>query len=260
MKNNRKKSEQLGMPLGTASGRLRKNVLFSLVQRLGEDICFQCGERIKSIDNFSIEHKVPYLDSDDPVGLFFDLENIAFSHLRCNVRAARRQIGTNAVCGTISKYRYGCRCDACKSAERDYATEFGSKRLDDGDVKCGTYTKYAYGCRCDECRKTNAEKQRNYYRKPIELKVTRSQCGTINKYKQGCRCNLCKKEGAERQREYRKRINASVAQRTGQLPSKQKIVGSSPTGSAYTIVAQPAEQGSFKSEVVGSLPTDGTKK
>ena len=39
----------------------------------------------------SIEHKIPWLDSDNPKELFFNLEkNIAFSHLSCNISAARQ--------------------------------------------------------------------------------------------------------------------------------------------------------------------------
>lgn len=86
---NKKKAEQLGMPLGTASGRLKKNLLFKLIQLQELDICFQCGKKIENVDDLSIEHKVPWLDSDDPVGLFFDLNNISFSHLKCNSGAAR---------------------------------------------------------------------------------------------------------------------------------------------------------------------------
>ena len=41
-------------------------------------------------DNFSVEHVTPWLDSEDPVGLFFDLKNISFSHRNCNSSAARR--------------------------------------------------------------------------------------------------------------------------------------------------------------------------
>jgi hypothetical protein len=85
-----KKTKQLGMPIGTATHQLRKQILFSLVMRCGLDICFQCGMRITRVEDLSIEHKVPWLDSDDPVRLFFDLSNISFSHLRCNVSAGRR--------------------------------------------------------------------------------------------------------------------------------------------------------------------------
>lgn len=87
---NKKKNEQLGMPYGTACARLRKSVLFDLLKETGKNVCFQCGRIIESEEELSIEHKVPYLDSDDPKGLFFNLDNIAFSHLKCNVGAARR--------------------------------------------------------------------------------------------------------------------------------------------------------------------------
>ena len=88
MNNNQKKAAQLGMPAGTANAKLRKNILFKLVQQLSLDFCFQCGARIETVDEFSIEHKVPWLDGDTE--LFWDLDNIAFSHLNCNIRAGRK--------------------------------------------------------------------------------------------------------------------------------------------------------------------------
>lgn len=89
--NNKIKSKLLGMPFGTASGRLRKAILFNLVQKLEEDICFRCGEKIENIDNFSIEHKEAWQKTDNPVESFFDLDNIAFSHLRCNIIAGEKK-------------------------------------------------------------------------------------------------------------------------------------------------------------------------
>lgn len=89
-KQNEKKSEQLGVNYGTASHRLRKKILFDLMVRCDLDTCFQCKEKIENMDEMSIEHKVPWLDSEDPTGLFYDLENIAFSHLSCNISAARK--------------------------------------------------------------------------------------------------------------------------------------------------------------------------
>lgn len=86
---NRKKNEQLGMPLGTASAKLRKSILFNLLKDSGKNICYQCGKMIDSEEELSIEHKVPWLDSDNPKELFFSLSNIAFSHLKCNIGAAR---------------------------------------------------------------------------------------------------------------------------------------------------------------------------
>lgn len=111
---NKKKADQLGMPIGTASNRLRKSVVFSLLKKLNENFCFQCGGEIESEKELSIEHKVPYLDSEDPKSLFFDLNNIAFSHLSCNVGAARPKVMKHP---SSQSYQKGCRCDGCKSAE-----------------------------------------------------------------------------------------------------------------------------------------------
>lgn len=46
--NNTKAKQQLGMNPATASSRLKKQVLFQLVQQCHRDICFRCGKRIES--------------------------------------------------------------------------------------------------------------------------------------------------------------------------------------------------------------------
>lgn len=89
-KSNEKKAEQLGMPYGTACGKLRKSLLWGYIVGAKENFCFQCKGEILSIDDLSIEHKIPWLDSDDPVELFFDVGNVTYSHLSCNISAARR--------------------------------------------------------------------------------------------------------------------------------------------------------------------------
>ncbi|SRR6266436_2979483 len=83
MSSNTKKSETLGMPHGTASHRLRKNILFHLLKKHDENRCFKCGEVIEKVEDLSIEHKKPW--EGISAELFWDLENIAFSHIRCNV-------------------------------------------------------------------------------------------------------------------------------------------------------------------------------
>lgn len=75
-----KKTKQLGMNPSTASHRLVKDLLWKLVQDTGQSSCCKCGE-LMSRETFSIEHITPWLDSDDPVGLYFDLGNISFSQL-----------------------------------------------------------------------------------------------------------------------------------------------------------------------------------
>lgn len=86
---NEKKSKQLGIPFGTANGRLRKLIMFDLVRRLGLDVCCVCNKPILSVDEFSIEHKTPWLDNDP--ALFWDIDNIGFAHIACNISLARRK-------------------------------------------------------------------------------------------------------------------------------------------------------------------------
>ena len=90
-----RKAEQLGMPWGTACGRLRKLILFHLLEQLGQNICFHCNETIESAEALSIEHKVPWQGSEPE--LFWDMDNIAFSHLACNVAAANRKVQAAAL-------------------------------------------------------------------------------------------------------------------------------------------------------------------
>src|SRR5690242_5257396 len=85
-----KRHQQLGMNFSTATQRLRKSLLFHLAVKTGH-VCHRCSAPL-CLEDFSIEHVKPWLDSDDPVRLFFDLENIQFSHLKCNTAMARRPL------------------------------------------------------------------------------------------------------------------------------------------------------------------------
>jgi 5-methylcytosine-specific restriction endonuclease McrA len=87
----RKKAEQLGAPIGTASNRLRKMVMLALLQEVGRDFCYRCALRIETPQDLTLDHKVPWLDQS--ADLFWDLKNIAFSHASCNSSAARTRKG-----------------------------------------------------------------------------------------------------------------------------------------------------------------------
>ena len=76
------KNNFLGMSFGTAQNRLRKLVLFNLLKRHNENVCYRCGEEIETAEKLSLEHKEAWLNVS--IELFWDLDNIAFSHLRCN--------------------------------------------------------------------------------------------------------------------------------------------------------------------------------
>lgn len=110
----KRKSEKLGMPHGTARNKLVKALLWDFVCKSRQNICYQCGSEILSISDLSIEHVEPWENSEDPVRLFFDTSNIAYSHLSCNIGARHRE---KAECGTVSKYRAGCRCEDCKNVK-----------------------------------------------------------------------------------------------------------------------------------------------
>lgn len=87
---NKKKNELLGMAAGTAFARLRKSLLFAMARRLGEHICFRCRVEILTVEEFSVEHKDAWQRAADPVAAFFAIENVAYSHLACNILAGRK--------------------------------------------------------------------------------------------------------------------------------------------------------------------------
>jgi hypothetical protein len=82
MAHNEKKTAALGMPWGTANNRLRKMILFHLLSKHQENVCYKCDNVIDNIEDLSIEHKNPW--EGNSVELFWDMENIAFSHMFCN--------------------------------------------------------------------------------------------------------------------------------------------------------------------------------
>jgi 5-methylcytosine-specific restriction endonuclease McrA len=99
--NKQKEKEQLGMAITTAMTRLQRSLMFRLTQQCDKDRCFRCGERIERVEDFSIDHKVAWLDRSPE--LFWDLENIAFSHLDCNRRAGRKPTSWNP---KVAQYRW----------------------------------------------------------------------------------------------------------------------------------------------------------
>ena len=114
---NERKAAQLTMPYGTACAKLRQQLFFKLLVETGRNVCHVCGETILTVDECSIEHIKPWLNVDP--SLFWDHENIAFSHRKCN-RPNRPSGGGNGsrpkfMCGTQGGYRNGCRCKRCKT-------------------------------------------------------------------------------------------------------------------------------------------------
>ena len=99
----------LGVDKGTAMSRLKKIIMFELATKAGMDRCFRCKLLISDVSEFSVEHIKPWLWRD--VKLFWDINNIAFSHLSCNSLASQ----VKRECGSYSRYLRGCRCSVCRA-------------------------------------------------------------------------------------------------------------------------------------------------
>lgn len=117
-----KKQQQLGMNPSTASHRLVKDTLWRLVVQTDQNVCYRCGD-FMTRETFSIEHKEAWLDSSDPIGLYFDQENISFSHLSCNIKDSRNGPKIRFGCGTKQDYDRGCRCVPCTEAKSIHRAE-----------------------------------------------------------------------------------------------------------------------------------------
>jgi hypothetical protein len=113
-----KKSSQLGMNFSKASHLLKRRILFRFLERLGETKCYRCSEEM-TYDSFSVDHVKDWLDRD-PL-LFWDLDNIKFSHKKCNIRSSRKT-STCKTCGksepevTIRKWNRVC--TDCKNSRK----------------------------------------------------------------------------------------------------------------------------------------------
>jgi hypothetical protein len=130
---NQRRSEILGMPFGTACNKLRRIVMFDLLQRHKENVCYKCGKVILRIEDLTLEHKEAWQESG--ALLFWDLNNIAFSHRQCNLPTGivRREIVDGTLwCSSCKEYKsiscfhkdrkqrtgYGLLCKDCSNSKR----------------------------------------------------------------------------------------------------------------------------------------------
>jgi DNA-binding Lrp family transcriptional regulator len=87
---NIRKSKQLGINYSTACNRLRKLVLFSILKKYDLNICYRCNNEILSAKDLTFDHKVDWLNNS--TDLFWDIDNVAFSHRKCNIPANSMKI------------------------------------------------------------------------------------------------------------------------------------------------------------------------
>jgi len=113
-----KKSSQLGMSSGKASNILLKDILWDFIVKTNQNYCCKCNLQMHRL-TFSIEHIQPWLDSENPTDLFFNLNNISFSHLICNIKSARR---TNKILDR-DKYKEQTKIRNTLNKKKNYSKE-----------------------------------------------------------------------------------------------------------------------------------------
>jgi len=85
----------LGEAWSTANYRLNRDLLYHYVQLTGVR-CWHCGKHMPR-DDFTIEHKVNWLNHPEGKRLFSDPDNITFSHSLCNTENSSAQDRRNRI-------------------------------------------------------------------------------------------------------------------------------------------------------------------
>lgn len=112
------------MTISSAVGKLRKSLLFHFVSKLGLNNCYRCGLIIESVDDFTMDHKINWLGEEKAKDLFFDVENIKFSHFACNAGATRIK-GKHP---SVYSYKNGCRCFECTKLHSEAKNRYRNTR------------------------------------------------------------------------------------------------------------------------------------
>jgi hypothetical protein len=142
-KNNRifKETVALGLPVSKASHTLKKRLFFNFLKQLNLDICYRCNNKILSAEELSVDHKIEW--RYDKPELFWDLNNIAYSHRKCNKPRSRKGI-------LQPLYRKQCPsneswCSGCKTCRSNLFFSRNVRGKADG---------LHYNCKqCDKIRK-----------------------------------------------------------------------------------------------------------
>jgi hypothetical protein len=124
--------KQLGMKILSARLKLMRMIIFDYARKDGTLKCFRCGKEILSYEDTTIDHIKDWRNVD-PV-LFWDLENISYSHYSCNVKGNRK--GKKHVL-VKSRSKTERKCKVCGTTEnlqydkllcRDHYLEYRSKK------------------------------------------------------------------------------------------------------------------------------------
>lgn len=136
-----KRTKMLGMSSGCAQHRLRKSLMFSMAKKLNITKCFRCNKEIECEVDFSIDHKIGWESKENSVELFFDIENIAFSHLSCNIGAAEKKNKKySSRAESYRDYYSRSKLDGRFERDRERRKRWRKNRLAarSGNIVCGT--------------------------------------------------------------------------------------------------------------------------
>ena len=117
----KKRGELLGMTFPTAQSRMQKALLFKLA---GDVVsCYRCKQPITDIVEFSIDHKESWQKAQDPIEAFFNLENVTFSHIKCNMSAGGK------MCGGVNHFKTNLTEDNVRDIRKRRASGESLKEL-----------------------------------------------------------------------------------------------------------------------------------
>lgn len=71
--------------------RLHMRFIFKMIKDLKQNFCFRCKQEIESDDELSLDHKISYINNDPK--WYFDINNIYYSHNRCNCGESQKGSG-----------------------------------------------------------------------------------------------------------------------------------------------------------------------
>lgn len=94
--------EILGMDFSKANQILYRMLIFKLLKDKNENFCFRCKQEIKNFSQLSFDHIEDWgktLDREFKPALFLDMNNIAFSHFKCNAASAKAFTGSSKYVG-----------------------------------------------------------------------------------------------------------------------------------------------------------------
>lgn len=94
--------EILGIDYSLANQRLHQMILLEILKEDGKNFCHRCKEKIDNYLQLSIEHIENWGKTNDKEmkpELFLNIDNITFSHRKCNSASAKAYTGSSKYVG-----------------------------------------------------------------------------------------------------------------------------------------------------------------